>query len=99
MAKLSLVEHCLKSVAQHCSMDTSDSFVKRDWVIQTECYYCAHLHTRVSQTITNVVLKSTVQDCSVDLYGPLVWWLRGYWQCRSESYYTYADVAGVTKIS
>ena len=79
VAKLPLVDHCLESVAQHCSVETSDSFVKRDWAIQTECYYCARMHTRVSQTITNVVLKSTVQDRSVDLYGPLVWLLGGYW--------------------
>ena len=78
MAKLSLVEHCLKSVAQHCSVETSDSFVKQDWAIQSECYYCTRMHTRVSQTITNV-LKLTAQDCSVDLYGSLVRWLRGYW--------------------
>ena len=69
----------MKSVDQHCSVETSDSFVKQDWAIQSECYYCTRMHTRVSQTITNVVLKSTVQDRSVDLYGPLVWLLGGYW--------------------
>ena len=95
-AKLSLVRHCLKSVDQHCSMETSVTFVKRDWAIQTECYYCARMHTRVSQTITNVVLKSAVQDCSVDLYGSLVGGCVGIGQCKNESYCTYADVAGVT---
>lgn len=79
VAKLPLVEHCLKSVAQHCGVETSDSFVKRDWAIQTKCYYCTRMHTRVSQTITTVVLKANVQDCSVDLYGSLVRWLGGYW--------------------
>ena len=54
------------------------------------------MHTRVSQTITNVVLKSAVQDRSVDLYGSLVGGCVGIGQCKNESYCTYADAAGVT---